>query len=404
MTSKGVPGQGAVKLFLSVLLLLAVVVDLKAQGAPEKTPFEMVRSLQSLQAQVAQGNSHALAAQRALLLKMDDAFLLMDKDTWQDARNARAAVIHLLSGGHPKVIRALMALDPAPAIETEIMRGALAYVEGRESDALTHLESIKPLDVAPNLGGQLALVKAALMLRTNPKAAGRVLSVARLLVPGSLVEEAALRREVFVAGMLGDIERFQALSIRYLRRFRGSIYAGDFRRRFALAIDVLGFGESPEKFAILESLLSEFDGDTQRSLYLRLARTALLSGNLGIVEKATAKAMPLAMQGTRESELFKLYRAGALINIENIKETRDLLWSIDIDQLEPEERKLMYAVYSVMNNVRHFPDPPPGVIGEFDVYADMGPAEQKDWVSETMNDAEYVLNSSEAILKQAEGN
>lgn len=388
---------------LAVVLAAVVSSSGLAQGLPDNAPFEMVRTLQSLQSQVAQGNSHALAAQRALLLRMDDAFVLTPIEDWQDPRNARAAVIHLLSGGHPKVLRALMSFDPPPAIDPRLMQGALAYVEGREDDVVMYLRDIDPRDLAPNLGGHVALVKAAVLLREDPKSALDLLAVARLLMPGTLIEEAALRREVFVAGTLGDVEQFQTLSVRYLRRFRGSIYAGDFRRRFTLAIDALGFGENPEKFTLLESLLSEFDNDTQRSLFLRLARTALLSGNLDIVEKATSKALPLTMTGTREAELLKLYRAGALTEIEHVKRTRDLLWSIDKSVLTSDELDLLDTIYMVFNNVRHFPEPPANVIGEFEIDINTKPAKQKDWTMPAMTEADRLLTLSSILIKRMEG-
>ncbi|MEH0071242.1 hypothetical protein V6L77_14355 [Pannonibacter sp. Pt2-lr] len=189
-------------------------------------PYEMVRTLQMLQGQVAQGNTQAHLAQRTLLQHMNEMFLAAPPSTWADARNARAAVIHLLSGGHPDVIRKLLTLKAAPAVEEDLMRGALAYVDGRPEEARRLLSGYDPMDMAPNLGGQVALVRSALEVADNPKEAMRLLAIARLLMPGTLVEEAALRREVFVAGKLGDIEGFQSLSIRYLRRFRGSIYEG----------------------------------------------------------------------------------------------------------------------------------------------------------------------------------
>ncbi|MFN3500083.1 MAG: chemotaxis protein, partial [Pannonibacter indicus] len=223
----------------------------------ESAPYEMVRTLQMLQGQVAQGNTQAHQAQRALLQHMNEVFLAAPPSTWADARNARAAVIHLLSGGHPNVVRRLLTLKAAPAVEEDLMRGALAYVDGRPEEARRLLSGYDPMDMAPNLGGQVALVRSALEVADNPKEAMRLLAIARLLMPGTLVEEAALRREVFVAGKLGDIEGFQSLSIRYLRRFRGSIYEGDFRRRFGLALDSLGFSENDDRFALLESLLAE---------------------------------------------------------------------------------------------------------------------------------------------------
>lgn len=391
---------GMNKLFSCLLLCFG----LSTQAlAADREPYQMVRALQDLQGQVAEGNSQAVAAQRALLLDMDAKFSRLSADVWQDPRNARAAIVHVLSGGHPNVVRRLLTLDPAPAIDPALLQGALAYVEGREDDVVAHLEGINIRDLPPALGGHVALIMAAAILHADADKSMEYLTLARLLMPGSLVEEAALRREIFVAGKTGDIERFQSLTIRYLRRYRSSIYAPDFRRRFALAIDALGFGKSGEKFALLESLLQEFDADMQRSIYLRLSRTALLTGQQGVVQKATAEGMKLAMKGSHEMMLFKLYRAGALLEIETIKITRDMLWSIDRSKLTDEENELLEAVYQVVNSVRHFPTPPPYVIGAFDVYETMAPPDSEDWIMPTMRSVTRDIEETDALLKRVGG-
>lgn len=237
----------------------------------------------------------------------------------------------------------------------------------------------------------MALVKAAPYIRTDPARAMQLLQVASLLMPGSLVEEAALRREVFVAGMMADVDRFRVLSIRYLRRFRSSVYAGDFRRRFALALDTLGFVKSEDKFALLDPVLHEFDADSRRGLYLRLARSALLAGHLNVARKATGEALLLAVEGTREHEILKIYLAATRLDPEMITANRDLLWSVDPQMLSDQDRAVLDGVYVVLNSVRHFPEPPDNVIGEFNVASSMKDPEQRDWVTADMDLAEALL-------------
>jgi chemotaxis protein MotC len=369
----------------------------------ENAPYEMIRTLQILQGQVAQGNTQAHQAQRSLLLHMNQVFLAAPPSTWADARNARAAVIHLLSGGHPDVVRRLLKLNIAPAVEADLLRGALAYVDGRPEEARRLLSGFDPMELPPNLGGQVALVRAALEVAENPKEAMRLLGIARLLMPGTLVEEAALRREVFVAGKLGDIEGFQSLSIRYLRRFRGSIYEGDFRRRFGLALDTLGFSEDDKRFALLESLLAEFDEDTRRGFYLRLARRAVAGGHVAIARKASERAMPLAMAGTYEETQLKLYQAAVSLKPEDIGNTRALLWSIDRKSLTPADRDLMDAAYMVLNHVRHWPEPPEGVIGEFGAYAILPPPADPSWRKPVMIQAERLLKQTSDLMTDKRG-
>ena len=341
----------------------ARAVELLGAQTPEVStpePFEMVRSLQSLQAQVAHGNSQANSAQRALLKQMRDVFENANPEVWQDARNARASVVYLLSGGHPAVMRKLLGYDPLPLVPADLMHGALAYIEGRAGDARKHLSRFDPLELEPGLGGQVALVRAALHVREDPQEAIRMLDIARLLMPGTLVEEAALRREVFLVGKQGDIEKLQSLSLTYMRRFHGSLYGNDFRRRFAAAIDTLGFGTKDDLFSLLESLLSEFDIDSRRSLYVTLSHHALLNGRLDVVKKATKVALPLAMAGTDDEMRLKLYRAGALIGEKEIRESLHLLWSVDRARLSAEDEVLMDAIFERVNQIRHWPDAPEG--------------------------------------------
>jgi len=392
-------------LFCGISFFEAVSAQETGRGDTDAQPYEMIRTLQALQEQIAQGNSHAIRAQRALLGEMDTRFIALIADTWQEPRNARAAVVHLLSGGHPQVMRRLLTLDPLPAIDRRLLEASLAYVEGREEDMSVLLEDIDPLDLPASLGGHVALVKAAPFIRTDPAKAMELLQVASLLMPGSLIEEAALRREVFVAGMLGDVDRFRIVSIRYLRRFRTSVYAGDFRRRFALALDTLGFVKSEDKFALLDDVLHEFDADSRRGLYIRLGRSALLAGHLNVARKATAEALALSIEGTKENEILKIYLAATRLDPEFITANRDLLWSVDKTVLSPEDLALLDGVYVVLNSVRQFPEPPPNVIGEFNVATNMAEPEARDWVTADMELAEVLLRrTGEALQDPGEQN
>ncbi len=96
---------------------------------------------------------------------------------------------------------------------TESRRGALAYVEGREKEALEIFEGINPRSLLVTLGGQIALVKSALLVNSDLRGAMIQLDDARLLTTGTLVEEAALRRQIFVAGQVDDFNKFEMLAI-----------------------------------------------------------------------------------------------------------------------------------------------------------------------------------------------
>ena len=94
-------------------------------------PFELVRSLQSLQDQVARGNTRAHAAQRELLGRIAEQFDALSPERWKDPRNVRAAVVFVLSGGSARVLQKLLGSAAGEGIDEKLIKGALAYGEGR---------------------------------------------------------------------------------------------------------------------------------------------------------------------------------------------------------------------------------------------------------------------------------
>ena len=182
---------------------VACALTLAASASAEETgssPVQLVDNLQSLQAAIAQGDTAAYAAQPKLLREIADAFSAAKPEVWQNSRNARAAVIYLLSGGQPRVVIRLIEGGGVSKDDEKLMRGAIAYELGHETrsaEAAWRDGSEIPRTDAGR-SGRLRAIDAADDARSD-KAVG-LLDLARLLSPGGLVEEAALRREVVLLG------------------------------------------------------------------------------------------------------------------------------------------------------------------------------------------------------------
>lgn len=271
-------------------------------------PYEMVRRLQRLQDLIASGDTGALQSQRALITEIEAQFRAADPEVWQDPRNGRAAVIFFLSGGGPDELRNLLKLNPLPAVDERLLRGALAYVEGREDDAERYLGDVDAMRLPDAIGGQIALAQAAVTVRKDPRKAMAMLDVARLLMPGTLVEEAALRREILVAAQIGDVNQFEQLSRQYLFRFRYSVYAGNFRQRFAAALTRMAFLNDPTQFPRLTALLQPLDRDSRVEVYLMVARGALNQGKLVAAAMAAERVLAEAQPVSSDFERARVYR------------------------------------------------------------------------------------------------
>ena len=92
--------------------------------------------------------------------------------------------------------------------------------------------------------------------KRNAKAAVDLLDWARLVAPGGLVEEAALRREIALLAEAKDMSRLSVLTRQYVTRFGASLYAADFLRDLASAVARLGLADDPANYKLISSALA----------------------------------------------------------------------------------------------------------------------------------------------------
>lgn len=369
-------------------------------------PQDLVRALRRVQDSMAQGSTNAVNAQRDLILRIEQEFAAADPSIWEDPHNARAAVTYFLSGGNPAVLRRIMDTQPGPAIDPRLLRGTLAYLEGREDEALRQLKDIDARALPPSLGGQVALAQAALHLRKDPAKSAELLAVARVLAPGTLVEEAALRRAVLVAAQAGDLVQFESLSRQYLFRFRNSVYAGNFRQRFAASLSRLGFGNDPQQLARLEQILEMLEPDSRRDMELTLARAAVVQGRTSTANFAAERALSTTEGGTAEAERAKLYRGASLApSADTYGEALNELKSVDRGLLAPADAALLDAASAAAENVKRAtenaalaPEPPANALG-----ASRAPARPPEPAGPLTKDEMLpVLEKARAALAQAD--
>lgn len=374
---------------------------LKPDSNKEKKPFMQIRILQGLQSQTAKGSTHALKAQRRLLGRMNEYFKSLDPVYWSDHRNIRAAVLLLLSGGHPSVGHHLLSLGLPVEADMTMMQGALDYIEGRKEDAYANLTSFEPLDLEPSLGGQIALVQAVLYLPHDLKNALVAIDKARLLMPGSLIEEAALRRGVSIAAALNQPDLFQTYALQYIRHYRSSIYNEDFRRRFGLAMRHFSDNRSEETFDYLDGAITEFDMDTRREFYLLLAYSSLVEGNLDLTQKAARSALPLSMDNTPDRSRARLYLAGSILKADRLDIALKHLWAVKRDLLTQRDQALAEQVSETLNNIRHWPQSGPDSRSFISHKALVKP-ENEDWDEGTISEAHLELEASDQLLTFAD--
>lgn len=322
------------------------------------SPADLARTLVRLQDDVARGSVSALSAQRLVLTRMARDVPQHPPRVWADPAQARGLLIYALSGGDPSVVRAAFSSERVAPDYEPLVRGALAFLEGRPGDARRALDPIALADVEHSVRGPLALAKAALIVDEDPAAADAFLQKARYAGPGTLVEEAALRRTALIAAERNDVEAFEDATSRYFRKFRASVYAGNFRNRLAGALTRMSFVRDPEGFDIVDEILAPLTPAGKRELYLLIARAAVEFGNEGSARLASERAVALAEPGTLDHSRGNLYLAAAnVVDPEGVGSARETLEGLTSDpNLEAPDRALLGAALELAEAVDTLPD------------------------------------------------
>lgn len=258
----------------SLLALLLV------SGAARAAEFiDMVRDLTALQNRIVAGDEKARELVARQFDEIEAIIPELAPDEWVQQRNTRAAIIYLLGGGTSAALRELYEAGFFYPEDASLVEASLLYAEGAP-DPSEKLKVFDPRAYPPVLGGHLALVQGgALLDRKNTKAI-ESFDIARLLMPTSLVEEAAIRREIRALDPEKSAEKIHALAQIYVRKYPSSPYA----RNFWAEIRALIFRTPRDaNLAMAEQLsriIDQAPSGEQFDLKAAIFRSALLNGKM----------------------------------------------------------------------------------------------------------------------------
>lgn len=344
--------RSAVGLLLSLPIMAAALAATPSPdpAPPSGEPYQIVRALQAVQDGIARGDTAAHDRHPALIRQIGERFLAADPSVWSNPQNGQAVVVYLLSGGAPQIVRKLP--RERLSVDEGLFDGALAYVEGRQDEARELLKDVKPRAVPSSMSGHIALVLGALLATSDAPAAIERLDEARLLLPGTLVEEAALRREILLVGQAEDFDKFEFLTLVYLRHYGSSVYSGDFWQRFSSALMRSSLALDERRFARLSAMLQRLDRASRLKLYLGIGRAALIRGRLAVARLASEQALPLGGEESADSERAHLLRGAARALADDHEGGLEELKAVDSSKLPERDVPLLHATLQLMFDLR----------------------------------------------------
>jgi chemotaxis protein MotC len=331
------------------IALLAATAGARAEDAivDPLAPYQLVRSLQLVQDQIADGDHAALPMQQRLIKMIDERLNASHPEDFADGRNFRALMLYAMSGGNPRTVDRLLATLVLDERDAKLSAGLLQYLRGNPGGAIAALGHIEPTDVAAELSPFLALVKGTVVAGKDPAKALDMLDKARLLGPGTLIEEAALRRTMVLAMQMKQPERFLSASGQYVRRFLRSPYASQFADAF-----VAGVVELHAKIDLhgVVDVVSGMTPEQSRVVYLRIARRAAIDRTEALLTFATEQ-LDAGAEVAAPDPRADLYRALAEVASAEPEAVRTRLGAIDRKALSAQDRLLLDAAVAVVAEV-----------------------------------------------------
>lgn len=323
-------------------------------------PYQMSRSLQLVQDRIADGDHAAMPMQTRLIEMIDERLRHASSDMFEDERNFDALLIYGMSGGNPATFEAVLSRLELDEEREYLANGVKHYSAGNMAaarDAFAELELDK---WSPAVAGFAALVKGSVIVSNEPELAVRYFDQARLLAPGTLVEEAALRRAIAVHASSQDSDRFMLAASQYARRFLRSPYASQYAQDLVSGISAMFDHIDRSK---IEDTLAWMTNEQAQTIYLRLARQAAIDGHDSMLEFASAKARQISGTESGGNDVRSLlYSSIASVTSDTVDSVVYQLRQIDRGRLSAGDRELLEAAEAIAAEVIARPwDESPGV-------------------------------------------
>ena len=321
----------------------------------ELQPYQLIRSLQYVQDSVVQGDHAAMEMQRYLLGVIDERLRKADQSVFDNPRNVDAALVYAMSGGNPDTLDLLAAKDRFGHFDNEVTTVLRAYLDGMSVRTQTSLDGLLEIYAGTRIAAYLALIAANVKAGLNEDGSLEIFDRARLEAPGTIIEEAALRRSLFVAAKKGKIDAAVHYASLYARRFINSPYAGQYADQLVELgtdhIDVLGTDQ-------LQRILSFMDGQRQREVYLRISRKAAINGQTDLALLAAERAKELSdPSDPAPAALAGLYSGLASVPSKEVVEVDRSLDELVNMPLSSRDAALRDAARLIANEIVREPDP-----------------------------------------------
>ncbi|AGA64942.1 Chemotaxis Precursor (Motility Protein C) Transmembrane [Liberibacter crescens BT-1] len=312
-------------------------------------PYRLIRSLQTVMDTAIQGNVNIRSS---MIKDMDIQLRKTNIDAFSDQRNVEAVLIYSMIGGNPLTLEYFLSKDTKGYFDTSFIKFLRQYLSGTARLNNVQIQKLqKEIDGRP-IVPYMALLFGNMMMVSHSSRSLQFFDQVRLLSPGTILEEIALRRSLAVAIRKGMQKNAIRYAKQYVRRFSHSTYFEHFAR---LLIQLfISDTIKIEKNDILE--ITSFLSPVQKyNIFFKIARYAIISNkrSLGII--ATEQLKALVNLSDHSSSTIRLYEELVKLPFSDIRSIEHNLESISDKDLSSQDRSLKMAAKFLIKEILRSP-------------------------------------------------
>lgn len=326
--------------------------DTRDQEAAPEISFELphsatsplvakLRLLQGIQERLAHGDEAAVPEQREVLISIGDELQKLRADHVSLAE-IYAATTYLLSGGRPGSVSGLVEKSGLPLSARKLIEGAILYSNGDPLGASDKIKNLVPAQFPAVLGGHLALVQARVSEGLSDDQRIELLKVTAYSLPGTLLEEAALRRIMEIGANALREDAFVKAAIRYQRRFANSLYNSEYRAALVDGVAQFEAGKRPISEAALDQITFGHTAARRDDILQRLAEIGLRKGYRQLCQYAASRQRRLSVENSANWVRATSYIAACGV-VEHSAEAVTRIRSLDVSTLTARDKALHHA-------------------------------------------------------------
>ncbi len=318
-------------------------------SSSSSTLIRRLRDVLDLQTTLASQSTKPNGSQKQKLIELQNTISEMNTEALANA-DIQALATFVLSGGDPTVVENITNRVNLSTQNKNLLLGSVSYVRGNLTQASKLLLNIDVNTLTASLAARLSMAQAQLLPAKSRDERRKKFAFAADKLPGTLLEEAAIRRMVaFNAETMSGAE-FLYWTGRYIRRFPDSLYFNDFMRTFVSGMARFETVKRPLNRQALNLIIDKLKPVVKLDMGREIAILALGGGQSELCNNIIERVLPSAAPNSERANQFELYRLACSVVVDG-KSVLTQLNNLNLEKLTAEDRLILANVQELANSI-----------------------------------------------------